>query len=158
MKETVKALARRSRQGGRDRRVDHRRGDASVPGRGGRKAGIPLVAFNVDSGSSARRFAYVGENPRASGVARRRGDRAARAAQRRRSCSRPEKAKAWIERRLEGVIAGLARASKAPAATVVRLSGDGARSSRRRSRRPSGGTSVRGLFAVDGTGTLAADG
>src|SRR4029077_15994915 len=32
------------------------------------RAGIPLVAFNVDSGSSGRRYAYVGENPRASGV------------------------------------------------------------------------------------------
>ena len=42
------------------------------------KAGIPLVAFNVDSGSSARRFAYVGENPGASGRKRRRRDRAAR--------------------------------------------------------------------------------
>ena len=119
------------------------------------RAGIPLVAFNVDSGSSSRRFAYVGENPRASGA--RVGGEIARLAPRSSVLLfAPERAQAWIERRLQGLIAGLAGASKAPAAIVVRLSGDvQLAAERRREGLPGPDAGCAGLFAVDGTGTLA---
>jgi simple sugar transport system substrate-binding protein len=118
------------------------------------KAGIPLVAFDVDSGSSARRFAYVGENPRASGVNV--GVEIARLAPRSTVILfAPEKAKAWTERRLQGVFAGLAGSSKAPAATVVRLSGDVRKQQDAVESAYKSQKGIRGLFAVDGTGTLA---
>jgi hypothetical protein len=87
------------------------------------KAGIPLVAFNVDTGIQPHRIAYIGENPRFLGGERRRRDRPAGAS----GFSRPVRAgkrPKWLERRLQGVFAGLAGSAKVPAATVVRLSGD----------------------------------
>ena len=117
------------------------------------RAGIPLVAFNVDSGSSSRRFAYVGENPRASGA--RVGAEVARLAPRSNVLLfAPERAQVWTERRLQGLIAGLAGA-KAPAAIVVRLSGDVRSQQSAVEKAYQGQRGLRGLFAVDGTGTVA---
>jgi len=118
------------------------------------KAGIPLVAFNVDSGSSRRRITYVGENPRSSGVSV--GAEIARLVPKGSVVLfAPDKAPKWLERRLQGVFAGLAGSSKSPAATVVRLSGDVKKQQvmvedAYKHQRKAGG-----LFAVDGTGTLA---
>ncbi len=119
------------------------------------KARIPLVAFNVDSGSSGRRFAYVGENPRVSGarVGAELGRLVPRAGV---LLFAPGGAPPWTERRLQGAIAGLAMGTdgrKAP--DVVRLSGDvraqqAAVEAAYRRRR-----GVRGLLAMDGVGTLA---
>jgi simple sugar transport system substrate-binding protein len=119
-----------------------------------RKAGIPLVTFNVDAASGSR-LAYVGENPYTSGA--RVGAEIARLAPRGDVVLlAPERARPWIERRLEGVSAGLARAQEAPSPTVIRLAG--ARRQREakiesivRSR-----PKLRGLFAIDGPSTLAA--
>jgi simple sugar transport system substrate-binding protein len=118
------------------------------------KAGIPLVAFNVDAGSSHRRIAYIGENPRSSGVSV--GVEIARLVPRGSVVLfAPERAPKWLERRLQGVFAGLAGSAKSPAATVVRLSGDAKKqqatveAAYQRERRAGG------LFAIDGTGTLA---
>ena len=73
------------------------------------KAGIPLVAFNVDSGSTGRRYAYVGENPGASGV--RVGVEAARLAPTGTVILfAPRQSKSWTERRLKGICALLTEA------------------------------------------------
>jgi simple sugar transport system substrate-binding protein len=118
------------------------------------KAGIPLVAFNVDSGSSGRRFAYVGESPRASGV--RVGAEIARLAPRGTVILfAPTKTAAWTEQRLKGVLTGLAAAPRAPAATVVRLSGDTRKQQGAVESAYAREKGVHGLFAVDGVGTLA---
>ncbi len=118
------------------------------------KAGIPLVAFNVDSGSSARRFAYVGENPRASGANV--GAEIARLTPRSSVILfAPRNPKVWQERRLQGMFAGLAGASKAPAAIVVRLSGDVRSQQNAVEAAYQSQKNIRGLFAVDGVGTLA---
>jgi simple sugar transport system substrate-binding protein len=118
------------------------------------RAGIPLVAFNVDSGSSSRRYAYVGENPRASGA--RVGGEVARLAPRSNVLLfAPERAQVWTERRLQGLIAGLAGAKQPPAAIVVRLSGDVHSQQSAVEKAYQGQRGLRGLFAVDGTGTLA---
>jgi simple sugar transport system substrate-binding protein len=118
------------------------------------RAGIPLVAFNVDSGSSGRRFAYIGENPRSSGVNM--GAEIARLVPRGTVILFvPEHPKSWTERRLQGVFAGLAGASRAPAATVVKLPGDARKQQGAVEAAYEGQRGVRGLFAVDGAGTLA---
>jgi simple sugar transport system substrate-binding protein len=118
------------------------------------KAGIPLIAFNVDSGASARRFAYVGENPRASGANV--GAEIARLTPRSSVILfAPRNPKVWQERRLQGMFAGLAGASKAPAATVVRLSGDVRSQQNAVEAAYQSQKDIRGLFAVDGVGTLA---
>jgi len=118
------------------------------------KAGIPLVAFNVDSGSSGRRYAYVGENPRASGVNV--GVEIARLAPRGTVVLfAPQQAKTWTERRLQGILTGLAAARRAPAATVVRLSGDIKQQQDAVEKAYARNRGARGLFAVDGLGTLA---
>lgn len=119
------------------------------------RARIPLVAFNVDSGSTGRRYAYVGENPRASGVNV--GVEIARLA----STGTvivfaPKDAKTWTDRRLQGVLTGLAAARRAPAVTVLRLSGDVNQQQAAIEKAYSRQRGIRGLFAVDGTGTLAA--
>ncbi|HEY7604140.1 MAG TPA: substrate-binding domain-containing protein [Gaiellaceae bacterium] len=118
------------------------------------RAGIPLVAFNVDSGSSGRRYAYVGENPRASGVNV--GVEIARLAPTGTVVLfAPQQAKTWTERRLQGILTGLAAARRAPAATVVRLSGDANEQQGLVEKAYMRERSARGLFAVDGPGTLA---
>ena len=118
------------------------------------RAGIPLVAFNVDSGSSGRRYAYVGENPRASGVNV--GVEIARLAPTGTVVLfTPQQAKTWTERRLQGILTGLAASRRAPAATVVRLSGDAAKQQSAVEKAYARERGIRGLFAVDGLGTLA---
>ena len=118
------------------------------------KAGIPLVAFNVDSGSTGRRYAYVGENPGASGV--RVGVEAARLAPTGTVILfAPRQSKSWTERRLKGILTGLATSRRAPAATVVRLSGDANAQQSAVEKAYARERRVRGLFAVDGAGTLA---
>jgi len=117
-------------------------------------AGIPLVAFNVDSGTSGRRFAYVGESPRASGVNV--GVEIARLAPSGTVLLFvPQQAKTWTERRFQGVLAGLAAARRAPAATVVRLAGDVRKQQSSVEAAYARQKGITGLFAVDGTGTLA---
>jgi simple sugar transport system substrate-binding protein len=118
------------------------------------RAGIPLVAFNVDSASSGRRYAYVGENPRASGVNV--GVEIARLAPTGTVVLfAPQQAKTWTERRLQGILTGLAASRRAPAATVVRLSGDAAKQQSVVEKAYARERGIRGLFAVDGLGTLA---
>jgi len=120
-----------------------------------RGAGIPLVAFNVDSLSGSRRLAYIGENPSVSGS--RVGAEIARLAPRSDvALLAPEGARSSTERRLQGIIAGLARAPKAPAATVVRLTGDLRRQQSTIEAALDGRPRIRGRFAVDGAGTTAA--
>src|SRR4029077_8098234 len=67
----------------------------------------------------------------------------------------PERAQRWTERRLQGLIAGLAGAKKAPAAIVVRLSGDVRSQQSAVEKAYQGQRGLEGLFAVDGFGTLA---
>jgi simple sugar transport system substrate-binding protein len=119
-----------------------------------RRAGVPLVAFNVDSGSSGRGFAYIGENPRASGVNV--GAQIARLVPRSNVILfAPQDAKSWTERRFQGVLAGLAGSAKSPAATVVKLSGDPRKQQAAVESAYLAQKGVHGLFAVDGAGTLA---
>ncbi len=118
-----------------------------------RRAGIPAVAFNVDSGSGT--LAYVGENPYAAGL--RAGAEIARLARDAEilllAPMRPER---WIGRRLEGVLAGLRSAPTSPRGRIVRLHGgpkqQQAQIEAALGRRPG----ARGLCAVDRVGTLAA--
>jgi simple sugar transport system substrate-binding protein len=118
------------------------------------RAGIPLVAFNVDSDSSGRRYAYVGENPGVSGVNV--GVEVARLAPTGTVVLfAPQQAKSWTERRLKGILTGLAAARRAPAATVVRLSGDARQQQSAVEKAYAREHRVRGLFGVDGLGTLA---
>jgi simple sugar transport system substrate-binding protein len=116
---------------------------------------IPLVAFNVDLPAGGLRLPYVGENPYVSGA--RVGAEITRLSPRTEiALLAPVGARRSSERRLEGIMAALDRAPGAPRATVVRtrgglrdqqakIEGTLARSSR-----------LRGLYAVDGTGTAAA--
>ena len=116
--------------------------------------GIPLVAFNVGGASRGRRYVYVGEDPHTSGSAV--GAEIARLApQGTVILFAPGPSDAWAERRLKGVFAGLAAAPKAPAATVVRLSGDARKQQSAVESAYKGQKGARGLFAVDGLGALA---
>jgi simple sugar transport system substrate-binding protein len=118
-------------------------------------ARIPVVAFNVESGSG--RFPYVGENPYTSGI--RAGAEIARLVPRGRVvifAPGDSGAHPAAGRRLKGVKAGLERAAGQREATVVRLSAGPERDQQKAvesavAKLPS----VRGLFAVDGAGTLA---
>jgi simple sugar transport system substrate-binding protein len=118
-------------------------------------ARIPVVAFNLESGSG--RFAYVGENPYASGV--RVGAEIARLVPRGRVVIfAPGHADAYpgAERRLRGVKAGLVRAAGQRDATVVRLAPGAPRDQQKAVESVVAKfAAVRGLFAVDGAGTLA---
>lgn len=116
------------------------------------RAKIPLVAFNVESGSGA--LPYVGESAYSSGV--RVGSEIARLLARSEVVLfAPERSEVSTDRRLKGLTAGLAGAAGGPSATIIRLSGpirakqtaiEAALAERPR---------ARGLFAVDGAGTLA---
>jgi simple sugar transport system substrate-binding protein len=120
-----------------------------------RRAKIPLVAFNVDSASSGRHLAYIGEDPYVSGsrvaaeIARLspRSDVALLA---------PQDARPWVGRRLDGIVAGLARVPKAPAATIIRLRGDLKEQQAKIEGVVAGRPRLRGLYALDRTGTVAA--
>jgi len=61
----------------------------------------------------------------------------------------------WTERRLEGVLAGLARIARAPSATTVRLAGSFRQQQQKVEATLAARHAVRGAFAVDGDGTLA---
>jgi simple sugar transport system substrate-binding protein len=115
--------------------------------------GIPLVGFNV-GGAVGRRYAYVGEDAHASGVSA--GAEIARLVSRGTVILfAPDQSHAWPERRLKGVFAGLAAASRAPAAVVVRLSGDVRKQESAVEAAYKRQRGIRGLFAVDGNATLA---
>jgi simple sugar transport system substrate-binding protein len=119
-----------------------------------RKAGIPLVAFNVDQSPRPQWLAYVGENPYSAGLQM--GAEVARLVPRGEILLfAPERPQPWLERRLEGVRQGLSHAGRKPAMDVVRLAGipkeQEAKVESMLKRHPH----LRGLFAVDGLGTLA---
>jgi simple sugar transport system substrate-binding protein len=119
-----------------------------------RAQGIPLVAFHVGRASSGRRYPYVGEDPHTSGAGA--GAEIARLAPRGTvTLFAPGQTDAWAERRLKGVFAGLAASPTAPAATLVRLSGDVRKQQGAVEAAYKGQKGIRGLFAVDGAGTLA---
>jgi simple sugar transport system substrate-binding protein len=119
-----------------------------------RTARIPLVAFNVESGTGSRRLPYIGENPYVSGS--RVGAEIARLAPAGRVLLfAPREVRSWTERRLDGVLAGLGRVARAPAATVVRMEGSRGQLESRVAAAVDRTSGVRGLFAVDGAGTLA---
>jgi simple sugar transport system substrate-binding protein len=155
VKETVKALRSAISHKADGIAVSILDGAAIAPvAESAARAGIPLVAFNVDSGSSGRRYAYVGENPRASGVNV--GVEIARLAPTGTVVLfAPQQAKTWTERRLQGILTGLAASRRSPAATVVRLSGDAAKQQSAVEKAYARERGIRGLFAVDGLGTLA---
>ncbi len=120
-----------------------------------RKAGIPLVAFNVDSSAGSGRVAYVGENPYTAGA--RVGAEIARLVPGGPvALLAPERPRPWIERRLEGVMGALTRAPKPPAATVHRLVGTARDQEAAIETAVRNRPGLRGLFAIDGAGTLAA--
>jgi simple sugar transport system substrate-binding protein len=120
-----------------------------------RKAGIPLVAFNLDDARGGPHLAYCGESPSVSGgrVAAEitrlspRGNVALLA---------PAQPVDSSERRLQGIIAALDRAPKAPAVTLIRLSGDERGQEAAIRSAVAARPRIRGLYAVDGTGTTAA--
>jgi simple sugar transport system substrate-binding protein len=119
-----------------------------------RKAGIPLVAFDVDWASSSKRVAYVGENPYTSGA--RAGAEIARLAPRGAvAVFAPDRARPWIERRLDGITAALARAPRPPSATVVRVRGTPGEQEAKVESFVRARPRLRGLFAIDGPSTLA---
>jgi simple sugar transport system substrate-binding protein len=115
--------------------------------------GIPLISFNV-GGAVGSRYAYVGEDPHASGVSA--GAEIARLTPRGTAVLfAPDQSHEWAERRLKGVFAGLAAAPRAPAATVVRVSGDVRKQQGAVEAAYERQRGARGLFAVEGLGTLA---
>lgn len=116
------------------------------------QAKIPLVTFNADSGSG--RLPYVGENAYASGA--RVGSEIARLTPRSEVVLfAPERVQVSTERRLKGLTAGLAGAAGGPAATIVRLAGPLRSQEAAVEAALAKRTGARGLFAVDGAGTLA---
>jgi simple sugar transport system substrate-binding protein len=118
-----------------------------------RAAKIPLVAFNVGAAGSPR-TAYVGENPVVSGS--RVGAEIARLVPLGQIVLfAPAESHTWTERRLEGVLAGLARIARAPSATTVRLAGSLRQQQQKVEATLAARHAVRGAFAVDGDGTLA---
>ena len=118
-----------------------------------RRAGIPVVAFNVAS-SRRPRPAYVGESPAVSG-ARVAAEIARLVPLGEALIFAPGESHAWTERRLEGVLAGLTRIAKAPQATTVRLGGDLRQQQRKVESALADRPRAHGAFAVDGPGTLA---
>jgi simple sugar transport system substrate-binding protein len=118
-----------------------------------RRARIPLVAFNVGP-TGGPRPAIVGENPSVSGS--RVGAEIARLVPLGEVVIfAPAESHMWIERRLDGVLGGLARLAKAPSATVVRLGGDVREQQRKVESALAQRPRVHGAFAMDGLGTLA---
>jgi simple sugar transport system substrate-binding protein len=107
-------------------------------------ARIPLVAFDVGAGGPA---AFVGESPRIAGT--KVGVEIARLSARGVLLFVPKGAPWWIAARLEGI------RRVVPAATVVYVDGDPKRKQTQVEEAYRGRAGVRGLFAVDGDGTLA---
>ncbi len=119
------------------------------------RAGIPLVAFNIDAPPGGSRLAFVGENPYASGS--RVGAEIARLSPKREvALLVPDRPKSSIERRLDGVVAALARAPNAPVATVVGLKGEPREQQAKIEALLDSRPRIRGLYAVDQIGTAAA--
>jgi simple sugar transport system substrate-binding protein len=118
-------------------------------------ARIPVVGFNVEPGSG--RFPFVGENPYVSGT--RVGAEIARLVPRGRIvvfAPGYSDAAPGAERRLRGVKAGLMHAAGQREAAIVRLPSGPERGQQKAvesvvAKSPT----LRGLFAVDGAGTLA---
>jgi simple sugar transport system substrate-binding protein len=120
-----------------------------------RKAGIPLVSFNVDMSSGSSRQAYVGENPYTAGA--RVGAEIARLVPGKSvAVLVPERPRPWIERRLDGILGALSRAPRPPSASIVRLSGAPREQEAMVESAVRNRPGLRGLFAIDGAGTLAA--
>jgi simple sugar transport system substrate-binding protein len=156
VRETVKAL--RAAIGGNADGIAVSVTDGQAfagPAEAARRARIPVVAFNSDALSTGQRLAYIGEDPRVSGA--RVGAEIARLSGRSDVALLAPKEADWsAEARLQGVISGLARAPRAPAATVLRLDGDVRRQADAIETALAGRSRIRGLYAVDGTGTAAA--
>ena len=120
-----------------------------------RKAGVPVVSFGFDSGGGQGQVAYIGETPYSAGL--RAGAEVARLVGGRSVLVfAPEDPQPWVDRRLAGVAAGLARSSKPARTSVVRLSRGIQKDLQAEvlaaiRNRPD----ARGLVAVDGDGTLA---
>ena len=117
------------------------------------KAKIPVVAFHVDVGRIPS-IGFAGENPSASGLAV--------AAEVVRLVPRssvllfvPQRAPAWIARRALAVTGGLSTAAAGGTVTRVLLGGDVGRQQAQVENAYRSRTGIRGLVAVDGTGTLA---
>jgi simple sugar transport system substrate-binding protein len=68
----------------------------------------------------------------------------------------PQRAHPWIERRLDGLLAALGRVARAPSTTVLRLGGTAKQQESDIETALKRRAGVRGLFAIDGPGTLAA--
>ncbi len=117
------------------------------------KAKIPVVAFHVDIGRIPS-IGFAGENPSVSGLAV--------AAEIVRLAPRsnvllfvPQGAPAWIARRALAVSGRLNTAAAGPTVTRVLLGGDVGRQQAQVESAYRSRTGIRGLVAVDGTGTLA---
>jgi simple sugar transport system substrate-binding protein len=120
-----------------------------------RRAKIPLVAFNVDSAPSGRRLAYIGEDPYVSG-SRAAAEIARLSPKADVALIAPQDARPWVGRRLDGVLAGLARVPTAPTATIIRLKGDLREQQAKIEAAIAGRPRLRGLYGLDRTGTVAA--
>ncbi|HZQ65729.1 MAG TPA: substrate-binding domain-containing protein [Gaiellaceae bacterium] len=120
-----------------------------------RRARIPVVAFNVDTLAGGPRLAYVGEDPYISGS--RVGAEIARLSAREAvAVLAPAGARAWVERRLEGILGGLSRTPRAARATVLRLQGDVKQQQSQIEKALDNQPRLRGLYSVDQIGTTAA--
>jgi simple sugar transport system substrate-binding protein len=107
-------------------------------------ARIPLVAFDVGSGGPV---AFVGESPRIAGA--KVGAEIARLSPRGVLLFVPADAPSWVAARIDGI------RRVVPAATVVRIDGDPKQRQSQVEEAYRGRPGVRGMFAVDGDGTLA---
>ena len=158
VKETVtRAAVGDLAQGGRDRRLDPRRArvraaalDAAraggdPAGRLQRRLGVERAPVRVRRREPACVRASA-SGSRSRGWLRRHAS----------SSSRREQAKTWTERRLQGIIAGLAASSQGARGDRRPALGRRGASSRAQSRRPTARSAgSAGSFAVDGLGTLA---
>lgn len=117
-----------------------------------RKAGIPVVAFNVDAAPGQGRLSYVGENPYAAGLSAA-GEVSRLVPNGEVVLLAPEHAAHWVERRLEGAVAGLK--SKRSSPKVVRLTGPAKQQQQLIEATLGKSPRARGLVAMDGAGTKA---
>ncbi len=120
------------------------------------EAGIPLVAYGVDlRPARAPRVAYIGEDHRATGF--RAGEEIGRlAGSGEIAVLAPESPPAWMRRRLEGALAGIARSSRPVVSKVVRVGTSPQEQEEGVVSYLAGSKRARGLLGVDGGTTLAA--